>query len=41
MDNADYIKKAQECVDAAEKIADPGERTALLKVASCHLLLAH
>src|ERR1700681_3252756 len=41
MDNADYVKKAQECVDAAEKIADPGERAALLKVASCHLPLAH
>ena len=41
MDNADYVKKAQECVDAAEKIADPDERAALLKVASCHLLLAH
>jgi hypothetical protein len=40
MDNASYIKKARDCLQAADKIADPSERAAMLKIVGCYLLLA-
>jgi hypothetical protein len=37
---AGYADKAEECLVAAEKIADPAERAAMVKIAACYMLLA-
>ena len=35
-----YLKKAQACVTAAERIRDPAEREELSKVGACCVMLA-
>jgi len=40
MTNNTYMKQARDCALAAEKIRDPAERAALLKVAACYIMLA-
>ncbi len=35
-----YLNKAKACVDAAEKVGDPAERAALLRVSACYVLLS-
>ena len=35
-----YMRKAQACVAAAEKLRDPAEREALIKVGTCYMMLA-
>jgi hypothetical protein len=40
MTRHDYMIKAARCRKAADLVRDPAERDALLKVASCYLMLA-
>ena len=40
MSARDYMKKAESCLNAAEKLRDPAERAALVLVAACYTKLA-
>ena len=36
----EYLNKARSCAEAAEKVRDPTEQVALLKVSACYVTLA-